>query len=58
MYAFKVHETSYHSVEKALEDAGERNTLLVNWYRDVPQKVSDETKTKNKRPWPHVEIVF
>ena len=44
-YAFKVHETSYHSVERVI-DAGERNTLLVNWYRDVPQKLK---ATKRKR---------
>jgi hypothetical protein len=48
MYAFKVHETSYHSVEKALEDAGERNTLLVNWYRDVPQKLATKQKRRTK----------
>tara|TARA_B110000483_G_C18148805_1_gene524559 strand:+ start:308 stop:1585 length:1278 start_codon:yes stop_codon:yes gene_type:complete len=48
MYAFKVHETSYHSVEKTLEDAGERNTLLVNWYRDVPQKLATKQKRRTK----------
>lgn len=48
MYAFKVHETSYHSVEK-VKDAGERKTLLVNWYRETPKSMGDAAVKQTKR---------